>query len=148
MYAVGSNLAAAEAAGIDSQRVILTVYIVSGLFAALAGLLEAGRMDSATPRMGSGMIFSVQAAAVIGGISLFGGRGTLVGAFGGVLLWGILDTGLNILQVSPFWIEVIRGGLLLFAIFLDAMKVRYLQRLSIRKALVGNPIGLQDPAIG
>ena len=148
MYAVGSNRAAAEASGIDSQRVILAVYIVSGLFAALAGLLEAGRMDSATPRMGAGMIFSVQAAAVIGGISLFGGRGTMIGAFGGVLLWGILDTGLNIMQVSPFWIEVSRGLLLLFAVFLDAMKVRYLQRLAIRKALVGNPIGLQDPAIG
>jgi ribose/xylose/arabinose/galactoside ABC-type transport system permease subunit len=148
MYAVGSNRLAAEAAGVDSQRVILAVYIISGLFAALAGLLEAGRMDSATPRMGSGLIFSVQAAAVIGGISLFGGRGTMIGAFGGVLLWGILDTGLNIMQVSPFWIEVSRGALLLFAVFLDAMKVRYLQRLSIRKALVGNPIGLQDPAIG
>jgi ribose/xylose/arabinose/galactoside ABC-type transport system permease subunit len=148
MYAVGSNRFAAEAAGIDSQRVILVVYIVSGLFAALAGLLEAGRMDSATPRMGAGMIFSVQAAAVIGGISLFGGRGTMIGAFGGVLLWGILDTGLNILQVSPFWIEVSRGFLLLFAVFLDAMKVRYLQHIAIRKALVGNPIGLQDPAIG
>lgn len=89
MYAVGSNRAAAEAAGIDSQRVILAVYIVSGLFAALAGLLEAGRMDSATPRMGAGMIFSVQ-AAVIGGISLFGGRGTMIGAFGGVLALGHL----------------------------------------------------------
>jgi len=142
MYAVGSNRAAAEAAGIDSQRVILAAYIVSGLFAALAGLLEAGRMDSATPRMGAGMIFSVQAAAVIGGISLFGGRGTMIGAFGGVLLWGILDTGLNILQVSPFWVEVSRGLLLLFAVFLDATKARYLQRVAIRSALIGNPIGL------
>ncbi|MBK8047866.1 MAG: ABC transporter permease [Anaerolineales bacterium] len=147
MYAVGSNRSAADAAGIDSQRVILLVYIVSGLFAALAGLLEAGRMDSATPRMGSGMIFSVQAAAVIGGISLFGGRGTLIGAFGGVLLWGILDTGLNMLQVSPFWIEVSRGLLLLFAVFLDAMKVRYLHRIAVRKALTGNTIGLQDPVM-
>jgi ribose/xylose/arabinose/galactoside ABC-type transport system permease subunit len=148
MYAVGSNRLAAEAAGIDSQRIILAVYVLSGLFAALAGLLEAGRMDSATPRMGYGMIFSVQAAAVIGGISLFGGRGTMIGAFGGVLLWGILDTGLNILQVSPFWIEVSRGLLLLFAVFLDAMKVRYLERIGVRKALVGNPIGLQDPVMG
>ena len=148
MYAVGSNRAAAEAAGIDSQRIVLAVYVISGLFAALAGLLEAGRMDSATPRLGYGMIFSVQAAAVIGGISLFGGRGTMIGAFGGVLLWGILDTGLNIMQVSPFWIEVSRGVLLLFAVFLDAMKVRYLERMSVRKALVGNPIGLQDPVMG
>lgn len=146
MYAVGANRAAAVSAGIDSQRVILVVYVVSGFFAALAGLLEAGRLDSATPQLGSGMIFSVQAAAVIGGISLFGGRGTLIGAFGGVLLWGILDTGLNIMQVSPFWIEVTRGLLLLFAVFLDAMKVQYLHRVAVRRALVGNPIGLQDSA--
>ena len=90
------------------------------------------------------MIFPVQAAAVIGGISLFGGRGSMIGALGGVLLWGILDTGLNIMQVSPFWIEVSRGGLLLFAMFLDALKVRYLARIAVQKALAKNPIGLQD----
>lgn len=144
MYAVGSNRAAAEAAGIDTGRLILAVYIISGFCAALAGLIEAGRLDSATPRTGAGMIFPVQAAAVIGGISLFGGRGNLIGAFGGVLLWGILDTGLNILQVSPFWIEVSRGALLLFAMFLDALKVRYLGRVAVQKALAKNPIGLQD----
>lgn len=144
MYAVGANRAAAEAAGIDTNKLILRVYIISGLFAALAGLLEAGRLDSATPRTGAGMIFPVQAAAVIGGISLFGGRGSMIGALGGVLLWGILDTGLNIMQVSPFWIEVSRGGLLLFAMFLDALKVRYLGRIAVQKALAKNPIGLQD----
>lgn len=147
MYAIGSNRPAAEAAGINSARIIMAVYIISGLCAALAGLLDAGRMDSATPRTGYGLIFPVQAAAVIGGISLFGGRGTIVGAFGGVLLWGLMDSGLNILQVSPFWIEVARGGLLLFAMLLDALKVRYLQRTAIQKALVNNPIGLQDQAI-
>jgi ribose/xylose/arabinose/galactoside ABC-type transport system permease subunit len=147
MYAVGSNRLAAQAAGIDSARIIMAVYIVSGVFAALAGLVEAGRLDSATPRTGAGMIFPVQAAAVIGGISLFGGRGNMIGAFGGVLLWGILDTGLNILKVSPFWIEVSRGLLLLFAIFLDALKVRYLHRVAVRKALVNNPIGLADQAV-
>ena len=147
MYAIGSNRAAAEASGIDAAKIIMAVYIISGFCAALAGLLEAGRMDSATPRTGAGLIFPVQAAAVVGGISLFGGRGTMIGAFGGVLLWGILDTGLNIMKVSPFWIEVSRGSLLLFAVFLDALKVRYLQRVAIRKALENNPIGLQDQAI-
>lgn len=147
MYAVGSNQAAAEASGIDSAKIIVAVYIISGVCAALAGLLEAGRMDSATPRTGYGLIFPVQAAAVVGGISLFGGRGTMIGAFGGVLLWGILDSGLNIMKVSPFWIEVSRGALLLFAVFLDAMKVRYLGRVAVRKALANNPIGLQDQVV-
>ncbi len=145
MYAVGSNRQAAEAAGIDSKRIVTIVYIISGLCAALAGLLDAGRMDSATPRTGAGLIFPVQAAAVIGGISLFGGRGNLIGAFGGVLLWGILDTGLNIAKVSPFWIEVSRGALLLFAMFIDALKVRYLRRMAVRKVLATSTIGLKDP---
>jgi ribose/xylose/arabinose/galactoside ABC-type transport system permease subunit len=70
----------------------------------------------------------------------------MVGAFGGVLLWGILDSGLNITRVSPFWIEVSRGALLLFAVLLDALRVRYMSRAAIRKALVDNPIGLQDSA--
>ena len=104
-------------------------------------------MDSATPRTGVNMIFVVQAAAVIGGISMFGGRGNLIGAFGGVLLWGIMDTGLNMMMVSPFWIEVTRGALLLFAMFVDAMKVSYLQRSAIRKALANNTIGLMDKSI-
>lgn len=147
MYAVGANRAAAEAAGINSKKVIVAVYIISGVCAALAGLLDAGRMDSATPRTGMNMIFIVQAASVIGGVSLFGGRGNMIGAFGGVLLWGILDTGLNMMMVSPFWIEVSRGSLLLFAMFVDAVKVSYLRRTSIRKALANNPIGLQDQAI-
>lgn len=143
VYTVGGNRAAAETAGINSRKVILKVYLISGLCAALAGWLLAGRLDSVTPRMGTGMIFVVQAAAVVGGISLFGGRGTFIGAFGGVLLWSILDSGLNILQVSPFWIEVARGGLLLFAVFIDAIRVRFMHWLSHRQALAQSTIGLE-----
>ncbi len=145
MFAVGSSRPAAQAAGVDIDKIILAVYIISGVCAALAGLLDAGRMNSATPRTGQGLIFPVQAAAVIGGISLFGGRGSMIGAFGGVLLWGILDTGLNITGVSPFWIEVSRGSLLLFAMFVDALKVKYLHRVSIQKVLAKSPIGMADP---
>jgi len=146
MYAVGANRSAAEAAGINADNVILYVYIISGLCAAAAGLLIAGRMDSVTPRTGANWIFQVQAAAIIGGVSLYGGRGTMIGALGGVLLWGILDTGLNILRADPFTIEVFRGGLLLFAMLLDAMKVRYLNRLAVRESLAKTSIGLQDTA--
>lgn len=144
MYAVGSKVEAAEAAGIRSERIVLYVYLISGLCSALAGLLSAGRMDSATPRSGLGWIFPVQAAAIIGGVSLFGGRGNMIGAMGGLMLWGILDTGLNIMEASPFTIDVFRGGLLLFAMMLDALKVRYLRRLMIRKSLEGTTIGLED----
>ncbi len=146
MYAVGSNREAAEAAGIRADRVILAVYVISGLCSALAGWLIAGRMDSATPRTGAGWIFQVQAAAIIGGISLSGGRGNMIGALGGVLLWGILDTGLNILRADPFAIEVFRGGLLLFAMLLDSLKVQYLNRLAVRESLAKSTIGLKDAA--
>jgi simple sugar transport system permease protein len=147
MYAVGANRAAAESVGVNSAKIVMAVYIISGICAALAGLLDAGRMDSATPRTGTGLIFPVQAAAVVGGISLFGGRGNMIGAFGGLLLWGILDTGLNLARVSPFWIEVSRGLILLFAIFIDALKVRYLRRVSVEKALATNTVGLKDTSV-
>jgi ribose/xylose/arabinose/galactoside ABC-type transport system permease subunit len=144
MYAVGASRAAAETAGINSGRIIIAVYMISGFCAAMAGWLDGGRLNAATPQTGSGLIFPLTAAAVIGGISLFGGRGNMIGAFGGVFLWGILDTGLNIMQVSPYWIEVARGGLVLFAMFIDALKVGYLRRVAIEKVLAKTAIGLRD----
>jgi len=135
MYAVGANREAAEAAGIRSDKIILAVYLISGFCSALAGLLTAGRMDSATPRTGMGWIFQVQAAAIIGGVSLLGGRGNMIGALGGMVLWGILDTGLNVLKISPYLVDAVQGGVLLFAMFLDALKGRYLQRTALQKVV-------------
>jgi ribose/xylose/arabinose/galactoside ABC-type transport system permease subunit len=143
MYAVGSNRDAAEAAGIRADRIILYVYIISGFCAGLAGLLTSGRMNAATPRTGADWIFQVQAAAIIGGISLAGGRGNMIGALGGMLLWGIIDTGLNLMKVDPLLIDLMRGLLLLFAIMLDAFKVRYIHRLAVNDALADTEIGLQ-----
>jgi len=68
----------------------------------------------------------------------------MIGALGGVLLWGILDTGLSIMRADPFTIEVFRGGLLLFAMLLDAIKVRYLNRVAVRESMAKTTIGLQD----
>jgi simple sugar transport system permease protein len=144
MYAVGADPVAAKTAGIRVENVILIVYIIAGVCAAFAGLISAGRLNSATPTMGMGIIFSVHAAAIIGGMSIYGGRGNIPGAFGGVLLWSILDTGLNLMQVSPFWIEVSRGALLLFAVFIDALRVRYQRRVQTRLALADIPIGSED----
>jgi ribose/xylose/arabinose/galactoside ABC-type transport system permease subunit len=144
MYAVGADAEAAKTAGIPVGNVILIVYIIAGVCAAFAGLISVGRLDSATPTMGTGIIFSVHAAAIIGGMSIYGGRGSIPGAFGGVLLWSILDTGLNLMQVSPFWIEVSRGALLLIAVFIDALRVRYQRRVQTRLALAGTTIGLED----
>lgn len=144
MYAVGAEAEAAKTAGINVSRTITIVYIIAGVCAAIAGLIAAGRLGTATPTMGAGQIFVVHAATIIGGVSFYGGRGHVLGAFGGVLLWSILDTGLLILQVSPFWIEVSRGLLLLFAIFIDSLRVRYQRRMAAQIALADTTLGLED----
>ena len=144
MYAVGSNIVAAKDAGIDTDKIIRQVYLISGFCMAIAGLLAAGRLDSATPRVGAGMIFPVQAAAVVGGISLFGGRGTLLGSMGGLFLWSILDVGLPIMKVSPFWIETSRGLLLLFAVGLDAVRVQRMRKRALAESLSQTAIGMAD----
>jgi ribose/xylose/arabinose/galactoside ABC-type transport system permease subunit len=85
----------------------------------------AGRISSVQSDLGEGYIFNVMAAAVIGGISLLGGRGSIVGALGGVLLLSIIDRGLNLMQVSVFWIQSIQGFVILLAMFIDAQKARF-----------------------
>jgi ribose/xylose/arabinose/galactoside ABC-type transport system permease subunit len=125
LYAIGGNPDAALAAGVDPDKRVRHVYLVSGLLAALAGWMLAGRLGVVVPGLGQGMIFEVFAAAVIGGISLQGGRGTLIGAFGGVLLLSAIDSGLNLMRVSSFWIQTVRGLVILVAMFIDAQKVRY-----------------------
>jgi ribose/xylose/arabinose/galactoside ABC-type transport system permease subunit len=125
LYAVGGNREAALAAGIDPDKRVRQAYLLSGLLAAFAGWILAGRLGVVVPRLGQGMIFEVFAAAVIGGISLQGGRGTMLGALGGVLLLSAIDSGLNLMRVSSFWIQTVRGVVILIAMFIDAQKVRY-----------------------
>jgi ribose/xylose/arabinose/galactoside ABC-type transport system permease subunit len=144
VYAVGASREAADSAGINSAKIIVLVYIISGLCSALAAWILAGRMGSATMKTGSGWIFVIQAAAIVGGVSLKGGRGNLIGAFGGVLLWGVLDTGLFIVRASPWTIDAIRGGILLVAVLLDAIKVRYVQQKAYEELMERTDIGLED----
>ena len=132
LYAVGGNRDAALASGIDPDRRILQVYLISGALAAFAAWVELGRLGVGATRIGEGMIFEIQAAAVIGGISLFGGRGTMIGALGGVLLLSFINAGLNLMQVSGFAIDMVRGIVILAAMLLDAQKLRY--RQPVRKA--------------
>jgi ribose/xylose/arabinose/galactoside ABC-type transport system permease subunit len=118
VYSVGGNEEASAEAGIDTKRVIVTVYIISGVLAALGGLLYTGFLQSATPALADNDLFPAFAAAVIGGISLFGGRGNLVGALAGVLLLGTIEAGLVMLTVDPNLIRTINGGVLLAAVLL------------------------------
>lgn len=125
LYAIGGNRAAARASGIDPDQRIRQVYVIAGLLAALAGWMLAGRVGSVQADLGEGYIFDVFAAAVIGGISLQGGRGSIVGALGGVLLLSSINAGLNLMRVSVFWTESIQGMVILVAMFIDAQKVRF-----------------------
>jgi ribose/xylose/arabinose/galactoside ABC-type transport system permease subunit len=125
LYAIGGNRSAAIASGIDADRRVRQVYMISGLLAAFGGWMLAGRVASIQVNLGEGYIFTVFAAAVIGGISLQGGRGTMVGALGGVLLLSTIDRGLNLMRVSVFWIQVIQGLIIMVAMFIDAQRIRY-----------------------
>jgi simple sugar transport system permease protein len=120
IYAVGGNAAAARAAGIKVERVKIGVYVTGSVLAAVGGLMEAGRVSAVTGQQGyqEGIIFSVFAAAVIGGVSLKGGRGNMVGAASGVILLGIVQDILDLANVSNYWIEAVDGAVILFALFL------------------------------
>ncbi|WP_331769005.1 ABC transporter permease (plasmid) [Embleya sp. NBC_00888] len=119
LYAIGGNPAAARAAGIHVDRVLMGVYIVGGILAALGGLVLTGYVGAISSNQGDGMIFTVFAAAVIGGISLDGGKGTMTGALTGVLLLGIVQNLLTLAQVKPFWIQAIYGGIILVSLMLS-----------------------------
>jgi ribose/xylose/arabinose/galactoside ABC-type transport system permease subunit len=139
LYAVGGSRDAALASGIDPDRRIRQVYLISGMLAAMAGWMLAGRTGVVVENMGEGKIFEIQAAAVIGGISLSGGRGSLIGAFGGVLLLSAIDSGLSLMRLSSFWIEIARGLIILLAMLIDAQKVRYLSQSSeASKSVIAN----------
>jgi simple sugar transport system permease protein/ribose transport system permease protein len=118
VYAIGGNVDAARAAGIRTDRVVWIVLMIGGLLAALAGLLMTGRLGSVAAAQGDGMIFTVFAAAVIGGVSLDGGKGTLFGALCGVIVLGLINNILTLAGVSAQWIQAIYGAIILVALIL------------------------------
>jgi simple sugar transport system permease protein len=119
LYAIGGSPEGARVAGINVDRVIWGVYVVGGLLSALAGLMLTGRIASVVTSQGSNMIFYVFAAAVIGGISLNGGKGRLLGALTGVLLLGIFQNILVLSQIAAFWIDACYGAIILLALILS-----------------------------
>jgi ribose/xylose/arabinose/galactoside ABC-type transport system permease subunit len=139
LYAVGGNVDAAYAAGINTNRVIIRAYVTSSVLAALAGIILAARLNSVPTSLGQGVVFSVMAASVVGGVSMWGGRGNLVGALGGVLLLSSIDSALTLTGVPSFWVQTASGLILLLAVFLDAFKVRLIPTLR-RKWLKGTDI--------
>jgi ribose transport system permease protein len=122
VYLIGGNVSAPFRAGIRVERVLYMVFILSGVLAAIAGWLLAARTNGATPNLGLGMLFEAFAAVVIGGVSLRGGIGRLSGVFAGVLLLSAIDTAINVMGLEPYYMQVIRGGLMLLAVLLDSAK--------------------------
>jgi simple sugar transport system permease protein len=116
IYAIGGNQEAARAAGIRVDKVMIGIFIVASLLAAIAGLMLTGRIASVTANQGSNLIFSAFAAAVIGGISLDGGRGRLVGALTGVLLLAVISNILTLSQVPSFWIDASYGAIIVISL--------------------------------
>jgi len=113
LYAIGGNAEAARAAGIRVEQVTWGVYVLAGVLAAIGGLVITGYVGEISANQGNGMIFTVFAAAVIGGISLDGGKGTMFGALTGVLLLGVVQNLLTLAQVPSFWIQAIYGAIIL-----------------------------------
>lgn len=119
MYAAGGNPRAAELSGVPVRRVTIWVYVISGICAAMAGLIIASELTSAAPQTGQMFELNAIAAVVIGGASLFGGRGTVKGALIGAFVIGFLSDGLVLVGVSSFWQTVIKGLVIILAVILD-----------------------------
>jgi len=119
IYAIGGNENAAKLSGINVNKVKMIVYSMAGALAGVAGLLVTSRLDSAQPNAGVGYELDCIAAVVIGGTSLSGGRGSIWGSVLGAIIIGVLSNGLVLLDVSPFWQQVVKGGVILLAVIID-----------------------------
>jgi ribose/xylose/arabinose/galactoside ABC-type transport system permease subunit len=116
--ALGNNPTAARLAGINTNRTTVAVYVVIGMLSALAGLLLIGRLDSAPPTLGVGYEFDAIAAVVVGGTSFAGGEGGLGGTLIGVLIIGVINNGLNLLNVNALWEQVVKGIVIALALLI------------------------------
>ena len=122
IYAVGDNRQAAWLSGIPVRRVLLLTYVTSGLLAGVGGIVVASKYQSGDPRYGIMYELYVIAAVVVGGTSLSGGRGTVIGTLIGALIIGVIDNGMNLMQVNSYAQKVILGLVILSAVVLDQFK--------------------------
>ncbi len=125
IYAVGGNPVASNSAGIRVARIKVITYTISGFLAALAGFLLASWQMAITSNQGSSYLLYAIAAPIIGGVSVFGGRGNVRGVLGGVLLLTVIQVGLAIINVPSFYVGMIGGVMIFIAVAIDAVRVRY-----------------------
>ncbi len=119
IYAIGGNESAARLSGINIHKIKIIVYAIAGALAAVGGLIVTSRLNSAQPNAGISYELDAIAAVVIGGTSLSGGRGTISGTVLGAVIIGVLNNGLVLLDVSPFWQQVVKGVVILLAVIVD-----------------------------
>ncbi|HHW00884.1 MAG TPA: ABC transporter permease [Clostridiaceae bacterium] len=130
-YAMGGNEEAARLSGISINKLKVAVYTISGFFAGISGVILLSRVNSAQPNAATGYEFDVMTAAVLGGISIKGGEGKILGVFIGVLIMGVLSNGLILMNVGDYYQNVIKGLVLILAVAFDSM-----QNLSKKKKLI------------
>lgn len=137
VYAVGGNAEASRLAGIPVERRLNTVYALSGLLAAVAAIVVAGRMNSGFPLAGQGAELDAIAAVIIGGGSFFGGAGSVTGTLIGALIMAVLRNGLNLLNVSSYWQLVVVGLVIIWAVWVDVLRQRPRRRPAREAAVAG-----------
>ncbi|MGH7069640.1 MAG: ABC transporter permease [Acetobacteraceae bacterium] len=124
MYAIGSNAESARRVGIKVTLVVMVAYALASLYATISGLLLVARLSMGSPTAATGSELEAIAAAVVGGASLFGGRGTILGCFIGALLFTTIGNGANLLGINSFWQMVIEGLLIAFVVYFDNVQKR------------------------
>ena len=124
IYAIGGNQEASRLSGLNVGWLVMSVYLITGFFAGLSGFLLSSRLNSAEVIAGVGYELTVIAGVVIGGTSLFGGEGGVLGTVVGILLIGVLNNGLTMINVSPYIQQVIVGLIIVFAVYLDQLVKR------------------------
>jgi simple sugar transport system permease protein/ribose transport system permease protein len=125
LFAVGGNSNTAFVSGISVERIKIYAFVVSGTLAGLSGFLLSSYMGAVTTTFGKVYQMDSIAAAVIGGISLTGGKGSIIGVLGGVLLLTVIQVGLQVLGISPYYVEMAGGLMILLAVLIDAIRQKY-----------------------
>ncbi|MDU1701691.1 MAG: ribose ABC transporter permease [Streptococcus mitis] len=123
VYAIGGNEKAAYISGVKLNKVKIIIYSIAGIMASISGLIITSRLSSAQPTAGASYEMDAIAAVVLGGTSLSGGKGRILGTLIGALIIGVLNNGLNIIGVSAFWQQVVKGVVILIAVLIDRFKV-------------------------